>query len=138
MRDAFEDLIEFERACGHEPSDGRPGEGLSDQLVKLRCRLIDEEHNEFLEAVYENDMAGVADALADLIYVAIGTAVRFGIDLPKVWDAVHESNMRKFGPGSWRDETGKIRKPPGWQPPDVAGILASQPTLAESYGKEMP
>lgn len=137
MRGAFEDLIEFERACGHEPSESGPAvpEG---RVQELRMRLHSEEFNELQRAMSDGDLVGIADGLADLIYVCQGTAVRYGIDLPAAWREVHESNMRKFGPGSWRDETGKIRKPPGWQPPDVAGILASQRPLAETYGKGNP
>jgi predicted HAD superfamily Cof-like phosphohydrolase len=70
------------------------------------------------------DLAGVADGIADLIYVAYGTAVACGIDLERIEEAVHRTNMaKKDGP---IDETGKKRKPPGWTPPDVAGLLREQ------------
>jgi predicted HAD superfamily Cof-like phosphohydrolase len=66
----------------------------------------------------------VADGIADLIYVAYGTAVACGIDLERIEEAVHRTNMaKKDGP---IDETGKKRKPPGWTPPDVAGLLREQ------------
>ena len=34
---------------------------------------------------------------------------------------IHKSNMRKLGGGF--DEGGKIKKPEGWEPPDIAGVL---------------
>jgi predicted HAD superfamily Cof-like phosphohydrolase len=66
----------------------------------------------------------VADGIADLIYVALGTAVACGIDMAPIWDAVHASNMaKKDGP---IDANGKKHKPEGWTPPDVAGLLRAQ------------
>ncbi len=132
MKKAFCDLIEFEEACDHGLP--RTGPAIPDARTKeLRRLLINEEMDELDLAIDEENMPGIADGLADLIYVCIGTAVRFGIDLPAVWDAVHQANMAKFGPGSWRDETGKVRKPAGWQHPDVIGILQSQLPLASGY-----
>ena len=104
------------------------------ERVKLRGALVTEEFNEFIRAIgftvhgqvevdpfYAVDMVETADAIADLIYVLIGTAHEFGIPLQAVWDAVHASNMAKVGGG--QDSKGKIQKPPGWVAPDVAGVL---------------
>lgn len=88
----------------------------------LRLRLISEEADELREAVERQDIVATADALADLIYVAIGAAITWGIPLDDVWREVHASNMRKEGGPTRAD--GKILKPEGWTPPDVAGVLA--------------
>ena len=100
---------------------------------ELRMRLIAEEFNELKDAFGFRDMGGgekwlsdcdlpeTADAIADLIYVLIGTAHEFGIPLDDVWNAVQVSNMSKLG-GATRPD-GKILKPEGWKAPDVAGIL---------------
>ena len=48
----------------------------------------------------------------------------YGIDIRPIWDEVHRTNMAKEGGGSRTD--GKIMKPAGWQPPDIAGLLARQ------------
>lgn len=133
MKEAFKDLLLFECHCGYMPSSVGPAMP-EEKTIALRERLVKEEFEEFKDALDNYDVAGVADALADLIYVALGTAVRFGIDLPRVWEAVHAANLAKFGEGSWRDETGKIRKPENWVHPDIEGILAAQPPLADSYG----
>ncbi len=132
MKKAFCDLIEFERACGHELSASRPK--ITDERTKeLRRLLINEEMDELDAAIVEENMTEIADGIADLCYVLLGTAVRLGIDLPKIWEAVHAANMAKFGPGSWRDETGKIRKPEGWKHPDISGFLERQECLATEY-----
>jgi hypothetical protein len=69
----------------------------------------------------------VADGIVDAIYVLIGAAITYGIDIRPVWQAVHAANMAKEG-GATRED-GKVQKPPGWQPPDIAGILAAQGPL---------
>ena len=70
------------------------------------------------------DVVEAVDGLADLIYVALGTAVSFGVDLGPIFDEVHRTNMAKDG-GATRDD-GKILKPDGWVGPDIAGILRAQ------------
>lgn len=134
MRQAFEDLIEFHLADRRELPDSGPGIPKDADLVKLRVRLIKEEFLELMAAIHAGDIVETADALADLCYVTIGTALAMGIDLPVVWDEVHRTNMAKFGPGSGRNGWGKIVKPPGWVPPDIVGILMTQRPLAEIYG----
>ena len=65
--------------------------------------------------------------LPDVEYVLNGLCVAYGIDLPAVFKAVHESNMEKSG--GPRREDGKVLKPPGWQPPNIQSILESQGPL---------
>lgn len=51
-------------------------------------------------------------------------AYALGIPLNEVFRVVQDSNMAKLVDGRIiRDESGKIRKPEGWQPPDIAGVL---------------
>ena len=87
----------------------------------LRVALIEEESKETCDAIEAGDLIGAIDGLCDLIYVALGTAIEFGIDLEPFFDEVHRSNMAKVV-GSMRAD-GKILKPDGWMPPDIAGIL---------------
>lgn len=65
--------------------------------AKLRVSLIQEELNELQEAIENNDLVEVADALCDLQYVLSGTVLEFGMkDLfDKMFDEVHRSNMSK-------------------------------------------
>lgn len=92
---------------------------------ELRLSLIREEVRELEKANEEQNLVEVADAIGDLIYVAVGMALEYGIPLADVWDEIQQSNMNKVHDGHvLRREDGKILKPLGWKPPNVAGILA--------------
>jgi predicted HAD superfamily Cof-like phosphohydrolase len=138
------------------------------EIRKLRARLILEEALETIEkglglsvVCYDPclNMDGVeieqggsdpslielADGMADLQYVNLGTAVACGIDLEPVFAEVCRSNDSKWWRSdeldspSWRegwgferldngyfcvtDQGGKIRKPPGYSPANIAPIL---------------
>ena len=90
----------------------------------LRMDLIAEEYQELLEAVANEDIVETADALVDLVYVAIGMCVELGIPFNRVFNEVHQSNLRKVdGPKS---PEGKQLKPEGWVPPNVKQILMNR------------
>lgn len=92
---------------------------------QLRLSLLKEEFSEeLIPALEAEDLVEIADAIADTIYVLLGTAVSYGIDLRPIWDEIHQSNMAKVGGGQRED--GKVMKPEGWQPPDVAGLIEHQ------------
>lgn len=101
--------------------------------VILRWRLIKEEVDELarslgqLGAASGLDLARVADDLADIAYVVEGACLEFGIDSAAVLAEVHRANMAKVG-GPVRED-GKILKPEGWKPPDIASVLARQRPL---------
>lgn len=116
----IEDVLDFHHAF-KLPIKAYPGFP-NIERVSLRKRLIDEEVNkELLPAIDNQDLVGVADGIADAVYVLLGAALEFGIPIEEVWRLVHESNMKKFGGGTRVD--GKILKPEGWTPPDVRGAL---------------
>lgn len=123
MEQSVRDVIDFHKALGL-PLGNLPGDWISEGDARLRMRLVDEELNELHIAWEHDDIEGIADACADLIYVTIGAALSRGIDLRPVWREVQGTNMAKAG-GPIRED-GKRMKPEGWQPPDVAGILANQ------------
>lgn len=119
MMDWCYDVLEFHDAMNVE-TPSAPGFP-SDERLQLRIDLIQEEFGEFLDGCDNRSVEDVADALADLIYVSIGTALEFGIDLRPVWAEVQRSNMDKVGSEVRAD--GKILKPKGWRPPNIAGAL---------------
>jgi hypothetical protein len=90
----------------------------------LRGRLIAEEIRELADAIDANDLPLAVDAIVDSIYVLLGTAVTFGVDLEPIWQAVQAANMAKVGGGIRED--GKVLKPDGWIEPDIAGLLREQ------------
>ena len=87
---------------------------LSEQ--ELRVKLMREELKELDTAMALSDMVGVADGIADLLYVTLGTAVAYGINVDPIFEIVNRANMAKTG-GEVRPD-GKILKPKGWSPPD--------------------
>lgn len=62
----------------------------------LGARLMLEELGETLDAMRKGDLVELADGLADLVYVALWTAVVHGIPLDDVFAEVHRANMMKF------------------------------------------
>jgi predicted HAD superfamily Cof-like phosphohydrolase len=112
-------VAEFHRRFG-SPPPGQPD--LERFPGALRVRLIQEEADEFAQAVAEGDVAEMVDALCDLLYVTYGAAVDLGVDLEPFFAEVHRSNMAKVG--GRRREDGKWLKPAGWMPPDIAGLLS--------------
>lgn len=97
-------------------------------LVEFRIAFLTEELKEFTDAYDEENMAGMADALIDLVYVAMGTAHLMGLPWQELWDEVQQANMAKVraaadGSNSLRGSPFDVVKPPGWEPPDIAGIL---------------
>jgi predicted HAD superfamily Cof-like phosphohydrolase len=86
---------EFHRAF-NLPVRETPGAGIDESLAKLRVVLLEEEVSEFVTASAKGDIIGIADALADIIYVVYGTALTYGIDLNAVLREVHRSNMSKL------------------------------------------
>ncbi len=88
----------------------------------LRAHLQVEELGEELLALANCDELAVLDALADLAYVAVGTAVTFDLPLTEAFDEVHRSNMTKERQSG--DEGDRFRnKGPNWEAPDLGRVL---------------
>ena len=124
MKQAYNDVKTFHIACGL-PHFDTPSFPLRDRL-ELRIGLLKEEVNEFLQSHFppdEDNLVLAADAIADIIYVLIGTALEYGIPLPEVWDEVHRTNMAKTIPEVHKNEQGKVMKPNGWKPPEIRRVL---------------
>ena len=90
-----------------------------------RYQLMQEELDEYKQAIIDGDLVKIADGLADTLYTVLGTAVSHGIDAQPVFDEVHRSNMTKQYP----DPITKIGgKGPDYQPPRIADLLLIQAT----------
>ncbi|MBS6101971.1 MAG: GNAT family N-acetyltransferase [Actinomyces sp.] len=116
------------------------------ERVHMRMSLVSEEFAELTTALYggeagqiigravtaareaddgTRDTIEVADALADLVYVAYGMALECGIDLDEVLREVQASNMSKLGADGkpiYRED-GKVLKGPGFFNPNIARVL---------------
>ncbi|MDB2652458.1 nucleoside triphosphate pyrophosphohydrolase family protein [Candidatus Pelagibacter bacterium] len=98
----------------------------SDKINKLRIDLIKEELEELQEAMKNNDLLEVADALTDILYVTYGAGHAFGIDLDKCFDEVQNSNMSKLGENGKPiyNESGKVMKGPNYFKPDLSKFVS--------------
>jgi predicted HAD superfamily Cof-like phosphohydrolase len=91
----------------------------------LRIELIREELQELIDAINDNDIVEVADALTDILYVTYGAGHAFGIDLDVCFDEVQRSNMSKLGADGnpiYRED-GKIMKGENYFPPDLRKVV---------------
>jgi predicted HAD superfamily Cof-like phosphohydrolase len=99
----------------HIPSQG---------IIDLRRKLVKEETDELFLGIDSNNLEEIADGAADSIVVIIGLCITYGIDLQKIWDEVHRTNMlKKDGPIR---ADGKRLKPSGWKPPEIKKLLNDQ------------
>jgi predicted HAD superfamily Cof-like phosphohydrolase len=119
----FHERFGLDNTTGHPPG---PRE-VTKEWLAFRVKFIREELEEFECAAITDDHAAMFDALLDISYVVFGTAHGLGYPWQDGWDAVQAANMlkqRATSPEqSVRGGTFDIIKPPGWTPPDIAGIL---------------
>lgn len=123
----FKDVLAFITNAAPENILDKPGTP-SEATRKLCKALIDGEVNiELLPAIDSGDLVEIADGIADSLYVLIYTAYCHGIPIERIWDEVQRTNMAKFENGVVikRLGDGKVMKPAGWVPPDIAGILTT-------------
>jgi len=97
----------------------------TDKINKLRIDLIKEELDELKEAMDNNDLLEVADALTDILYVTYGAGHAFGINLDKCFDEVQNSNMSKLSENGEPiyNESGKVMKGPNYFKPDLSKFI---------------
>lgn len=100
---------------------------LSKEEFLLRYNLIKEENEEYLNACEKGDIVEIADALGDILYIALGTLLRHGLQhkIDEVFEEIHSSNMSKLGPDGkpiYRED-GKVLKGPNYFKPDIKKIL---------------
>lgn len=110
---------------------------LSESQYNLNYKLIEEENNEYLEACENEDLAGIADAIGDQLYILFGMIHSHGLQdiIEDVFVEIHKSNMSKLdkdgnpiinGEDGILDEdkpVGKILKGDSYFEPDIDGIL---------------
>jgi predicted HAD superfamily Cof-like phosphohydrolase len=98
------------------------------EAYKFRRNFLHEELSEFEDSAARDDLEGMADALIDLVYIAMGTAHMMGLPWQPLWNRVQEANMTKRlakpdGSDSKRGSPLDVVKPPGWVGPDHSTLL---------------
>ena len=104
-----------------------PKGDLGESKNMLRFNLMKEENEEYLEAVQNNDLVEVADALGDMMYILCGTIIEHGLQhiIEDVFDEIQRSNMSKLdenGKPIYRED-GKVMKGPNYFKPDFSKII---------------
>ena len=119
----FSKVGTFMKTFGQEVKD-KPAFS-TDKINKLRIDLIKEELEELTEAMKNNDLLEVADALTDILYVTYGAGHAFGIDLDKCFEEVQNSNMSKLDENGQPiyNESGKVMKGPDYFKPDLSKFI---------------
>lgn len=126
MKNKLKAVQEFHEAFGlgiHQ----EPIAKLSDNKLKLRFDLMAEENEEYLEAVKENNLVEVADALGDMLYILCGTILEHGMQhkIEAVFNEIQLSNMSKLGANGkpiYRED-GKVMKGPNYFKPNIIKVL---------------
>ena len=104
-----------------------PTVAVSEKIKELRFNLMKEENEEYLEAVKNNDIVEVADALGDMLYILCGTIIEHGMQdkIEEIFDEIQKSNLSKLGEDGkpiYRND-GKVMKGPNYFKPDISKVL---------------
>ena len=120
----FESVKKFMQTFGQEIRE--KASFPSDKIKSLRYDLIKEELDELKEALENQDIKEVADALTDILYVTYGAGHAFGINLDKCFQEVQSSNMSKLGSDGKPiyNDKGKVMKGPNYFKPDLRKFVA--------------
>lgn len=132
MRHAYRHQKAFMQACG------QCVDGPDEAIYELYLNLIGEEYLELVAARASGNRVDQFDALLDIVVVCIGAMVAAGLPASQGWLEVMHSNLNKLDEEGrvTRREDGKILKPPGWQPPDLKGVMERRVARIQSvaYG----
>ena len=125
----FEKVRKFMETFGQEIKE--KARFPNEKITSLRHDLIKEELDELKEAMDNNDIKEVADALTDILYVTYGAGHAFGINLDKCFEEVQNSNMSKLGSDGKPiyNDKGKVMKGPNYFKPDLNKFIIWKKTI---------
>ncbi len=97
------------------------------QEAELNFKLLNEENLEYLDAVEDNDLVEVYDALIDEFYIWCGKVISHGLQKKIVqgFNEVHESNMSKLDENgkAIKRADGKVMKGENYFKPELSKII---------------
>ena len=120
MTNPFRNQEKFMRACDQSV------DRFDDRQFAMYVNLINEEHQELLEATLSDDQVETLDALIDILVVTIGAIHSMGADAEGAWKEVMKTNFAKIDSETGKvrkREDGKVLKPVGWSAPDLKPFL---------------
>jgi len=121
MTNPFRDQEKFMRACDQTVDK------FDEKQYAMYINLINEEHQELLEATLAEDPVEQLDALIDILVVTIGAIHSMGADAEGAWKEVMKTNFAKIDSETGKvrkREDGKVLKPVGWVPPELAPFVS--------------
>ncbi len=125
MNTFFDDVKDFFSKFGLDIPE-KPRQ-LSKDEARFRGALMYEELTEYGEGYFNKRLEAQLDALVDLTYVVMGTAVAHGFDFNEAWGRVHRANMMKIRAEhesqSKRGSKLDVVKPKGWVAPDLSDLV---------------
>lgn len=126
MKKQLDSVAQFHTSFGLGVSEIIKGD-LGESKNMLRFNLMKEENEEYLEAVQNNDVVEIADALGDMLYILCGTILEHGLQhkIEEVFDEIQRSNMSKLGEDGkpiYRED-GKVMKGSNYFKPNFEEIL---------------
>lgn len=119
----FRDQEKFMRACDQSV------DRFDEKQYAMYINLINEEHQELLEATLSEDKVEQLDALIDILVVTIGAIHSAGWDAEGAWKEVMSTNFAKIDKKTGKvikREDGKVLKPDGWTPPNLKEFLSKK------------
>jgi len=123
MTNPFRDQEKFMKACDQSVDK------FNELQYAMYIKLIDEEHQELLEATLSDDRVEQLDALIDILVVTIGAIHSAGFDAEGAWKEVMKTNFAKVDHDTGKvrkREDGKVLKPVGWQSPKLAQFIKGE------------
>jgi predicted HAD superfamily Cof-like phosphohydrolase len=119
----FRDQEKFMKACDQSV------DGLNEKQFEMYKNLIEEEFNELITAESNKDPVEQLDALIDILVVTIGALHSMGADAEGAWKEVMRTNFAKIDKDTGKvrkREDGKVLKPLGWTPPELAPFVTKK------------
>ena len=119
----FRDQEKFMKACDQSV------DGLNEKQFEMYKNLIEEEFNELITAESNKDPVEQLDALIDILVVTIGALHSMGADAEGAWKEVMKTNFAKIDKETGKvrkREDGKVLKPVGWSPPELAPFITKK------------
>jgi predicted HAD superfamily Cof-like phosphohydrolase len=128
MTNPFRDQEKFMRACDQSVAGDEKQFDMYLDLIReeykelLVAQGLDDNHNQVGAA----DPVETLDALIDIIVVTIGAIHSAGYDAEGAWKEVMRTNFAKIDKETGKvrkREDGKVLKPLGWTPPELAPFI---------------
>jgi predicted HAD superfamily Cof-like phosphohydrolase len=121
MTNPFRDQEKFMRASDQTVGD------FNEAQYKLYLKLMEEEWKELKTALLMENRVEQLDALLDFIVVTVGAVHSGGFDGEGAWKEVMSTNLAKIDKETGKvrkREDGKVLKPVGWVPPELAPFVS--------------